>query len=67
VRVGVVGELKFFGKLLFSKRADDLKDGLVAKVIEFYVPTNFCKRVKWLPPQDRGKVIEFRLAAKKSA
>jgi hypothetical protein len=28
------------------------------KVIEFYVPTKFPKRVKWLPPQQRAKVIE---------
>jgi hypothetical protein len=23
----------------------------VAKVIEFYIPTKFSKRVKWIPPQ----------------
>ena len=36
-------------------------------VIEFYIPTKFSKRVKWLPPQVRGRVIEFRLPTKKSA
>jgi len=39
----------------------------VAKVIEFYIPATFSKRVKWLPPQERGKVLEFRLPATKSA
>ena len=39
----------------------------VAQVIEFYVPTGFSTRVKWLPPQQRGRVIVFRLPSKKSA
>jgi hypothetical protein len=33
----------------------------VAKVIEFYVPTGFSMRVRPLPPQQRGRLIEFRL------
>jgi hypothetical protein len=33
----------------------------MGKVIEFYVPTGFSTRVRWLPPQQRGRVIEFRL------
>ena len=37
------------------------KGRTVAKIIEFYIPTKFSKRVKWLPPQERGRVIEFRL------
>jgi hypothetical protein len=44
-----------------------LKDRPVAKVIKFYIPTKFSKRVKWIPPQQRGKVIEFCLTTKKSA
>jgi len=39
----------------------------VAKVIEFYVPSNFRKRVQWIPPQQRGKVIEFCTTEKKTA
>lgn len=39
----------------------------VAKIIEFYIPTKFAKRVKWVPPQQRGRVIEFCLPTKKSA
>ncbi len=39
----------------------------MAKVIEFYIPSNFRKNDKWIPPQERGKIIEFSLPAKKSA
>jgi hypothetical protein len=39
----------------------------VARVIEFYIPANFSKRTKWIPPQERGKVIEFALPTKRSA
>jgi hypothetical protein len=31
----------------------------VAKVIEFYVPDNFRRRVKWVSPERRGKIIQF--------
>lgn len=40
---------------------------LMAKVIEFYIPNRFQKRVAWAPPQKHGKVIEFSLPVKKSA
>ena len=33
----------------------------MGKVIEFYVPTRFSTLVTCLPPQQRGRVIEFRL------
>lgn len=39
----------------------------VAKIIEFYIPSNFRKREKWTPPQNRGKIIEFSLQTTKSA
>lgn len=39
----------------------------VAKIIEFYIPKTFRKREKWLPAEQRGKLIEFRLSVKKSA
>jgi hypothetical protein len=31
----------------------------VAKVIEFYIPSNFRRKVKWLSPEQRGRVIEL--------
>jgi hypothetical protein len=38
----------------------------MAKVIEFYIPKNFHKEVRWSSRDERGRVIEFSLP-KKSA
>jgi len=39
----------------------------VAQLIEYYVPDKFKKKVKWIPQQDRGKLITFPMDEKKSA
>lgn len=39
----------------------------MAQVIEFYIPARFRKKVKWVPPTNRGKLIEFPADWKKSA
>jgi hypothetical protein len=39
----------------------------MAKVIEFYVPTRFRKPAKWVPQQERGRILEFHVIQKKSA
>jgi hypothetical protein len=39
----------------------------VAKVIEFYIPKKFRRSAKWVPPEQRGKIIEFASPIKKSA
>jgi hypothetical protein len=39
----------------------------MAKIIEFYIPINFRKNDKWIPSEERGKIIEFSLPTKKSA
>jgi hypothetical protein len=39
----------------------------MAKIIEFYIPNNFRKRVKWVSPARRGKIIDFPSEMKKSA
>jgi hypothetical protein len=39
----------------------------MAEVIEFYVPKKLRKPLKWAPPLQCGKVIEFRSQTKKSA
>jgi len=39
----------------------------MAKIIEFFVPNNFTKKEKWIPPEEYGKVISFSLPQKKSA
>jgi len=49
-----------------SKRVEE-EGAAVAKVIEFYIPKHFRWKGKWIPPQDRGKIIEFSLQARKSA
>jgi hypothetical protein len=36
-------------------------------VIEFYVPVRFRKSVKWVPQPQRGRVLEFPLAQKRTA
>jgi hypothetical protein len=40
---------------------------VVAKVIEFYIPAGFRRKFKWIPPEQRGKMIEFRADLRKSA
>jgi len=62
VRLGMVGALATLVARLY-----DCKERPVAKVIEFYIPTRIPKRLKWLPPQQRGKVIEFSLPPKRTA
>ncbi len=39
----------------------------MANVIEFYVPARFRKVVKWVPQQQRGRVLEFPVAQKRIA
>jgi len=39
----------------------------MAKVIEFHIPMRFHKQVKWIPPAQRGKVLEFPAEVRKSA
>jgi hypothetical protein len=39
----------------------------VAKLIEFYIPSTFRNPVKWVPLDQRGKLIEFSLLVKTSA
>jgi len=47
-----------------AKLAENL---LMAKIIEFYIPNKFRKKATWVPPQQRGKLIEFCGRVKKSA
>ncbi len=39
----------------------------MAQVIEFYIPARFKQKVKWIPPELRGKIIAFPADLKKSA
>jgi hypothetical protein len=38
--------------------------GIMAKIIEFYIPKDFYKIAKWVPAEKRGQVIEFSLPKK---
>jgi len=39
----------------------------MAQVIVFRVPENFRKSSKWVPPEQRGKLLQFPSDQKKSA
>jgi hypothetical protein len=39
----------------------------MAKIIEFYIPQSHRKTSKRLPGNERGKVLEFRIAVRQSA
>jgi len=43
------------------------KEVAMAKVIEFYIPKNFRRSMKWLPEFQRGRILEFCPQTKKSA
>jgi len=44
-----------------------IKEIVMAKVIEFYIPKNFQKSLKWDSQLQYGRMIEFCSQAKKSA
>jgi hypothetical protein len=44
-----------------------IKEVVVAKVIEFYIPTRFRSPLKTAPPAQFGKIVEFCPPTKKSA
>jgi len=50
-----------------DREIDRIKEIVMAKVIEFYIPTNFRNPRKWVPQLQLGKVIDFCSLAKKSA
>jgi hypothetical protein len=59
--------LLVFGVLLLLPQARRCFGGRMAKTIEFYIPGSFRKVSKWLPPAERGKVLAFPQAVRKSA
>lgn len=44
-----------------------IREVVMAKIIEFYVPERFRKKTWWIPTDRRGKVIFFIAPAKESA
>ncbi len=45
----------------------EIKEIVMAKVIEFYIPTRFRRPLKGAPQVQFGKIVEFCLQTKKSA
>ena len=45
----------------------EIKEVIMAKVIEFYIPTRFRRPLKAAPQVQFGKLVEFCLPTKKSA
>ena len=43
------------------------KEVAMAKVIEFYIPQNFQKPMKWVPKPKLGELVDFRPQTKQSA
>jgi hypothetical protein len=56
----------FFARhgFLLAENESGAGGGIMAKVIEFYVPSNYHKIAKWIPAERRGQVIEFSLPKK---
>ena len=52
---------------LLLRQAEEYFGGCMAKIIDFYIPQSFRKVSKWLPPGERGKLLEFPMAIQKSA
>jgi len=44
-----------------------IKEVAMAKVIEFYIPKNFRRPMKWVRELQCGRILEFRTQTKKSA
>jgi hypothetical protein len=63
----LVFALLVFGVLFLLSQAQRCLGGDMAKIIEFYIPQSFRKVSKWFPPAERGKVLAFPLAVRKSA
>jgi hypothetical protein len=63
MRMDLVARLEFER----AHRRNEIKEIVMAKVIEFYVPTRFRSPLKGTPQVQSGKVIEFCSQTRKSA
>ena len=39
----------------------------MAQVIEFYIPDSYRRKSRWIPFEQRGKLIEFPIPVRRSA
>jgi hypothetical protein len=68
MRMGVAGARSVKnGERLRITRQRNQREQPVAKVIEFYIPSTFRKRMHWIPSRQRGKLIEFCRTEEKTA
>ena len=58
---------KLMGPRNLPTKGNGVKEIVMAKVIQFYIPTGFRKPVKLAPQPQSGKLIEFCLQTRKSA
>jgi hypothetical protein len=40
---------------------------VMARIIEFHIPANFKPKIKWMPPEERGRLVLFPGKLKRSA
>jgi hypothetical protein len=64
LRSAVCGRCGWTGRAIGVR---DIKEIVMAKVIEFYIPTRFRRPLKAVPQLHVGKIIEFCMQTKKSA
>jgi hypothetical protein len=65
-RLAVNANFGIWIAFLWLSKADTSEDAM-ARIIEFYIPARFHKPVKWMPPVERAKVLEFPAEVRKSA
>jgi hypothetical protein len=39
----------------------------MARIIEFHIPADFRPKIKWVPQEERGRLVEFPSDLKKPA
>jgi len=50
-----------------ESKTQEPKEAEPGQVIEFYVPLNFVRPVRWIPAWRRGELLQFRPRQKKTA
>jgi hypothetical protein len=67
IATGVVKGSEYLIPLAANMLVGQVRGLVMAKMIEFYVPTSFDKKVTPRSDSQKGKVIEFCVTGKKSA
>jgi hypothetical protein len=49
------------------ERCSGSENGVMARVIEFYIPARFRAKTRWVPAELCGKIIQFAMAIKRPA